>query len=200
MRKLVLFLGATLCLSGLAKAQDRIVSFAAPSPAAASPQFFGGEATQWQLAVGYQYNSIKLGSSRFNTNGFNTSIVRFFGNTFGLEAQVGAGFGNTGTTTSPSNLTAKSVFVGGGPHIAYRGQSRLEPWVHAIVGLEHFRFTQTAGQLGSNNAFAYTLGGGVDIGLNGFVALRAEGDYLGTRFFSGNQSNFQAIGGLVFNF
>jgi opacity protein-like surface antigen len=200
MRKFVLLLGAILSVSVMAKAQDRVMSFAAPSPAAASPQFFGTSTTHWQLAAGYQFNSIKLGSSRFNTNGFNTSIVRFFGNSFGLEGQVGAGFGNTGTSTSPSNLTAKSVFVGGGPRLAYRGESRLQPWVHAVFGLEHFRFTQTAGQLGSNNAFAYTLGGGVDFGLNRFVALRAEGDYLGTRFFSANQSNYQVIGGLVFNF
>lgn len=200
MRKFVLLLGATLCLSGVAKAQDRTVSFAAPSPAAASPQYFGPETTQWQLAVGYQYNNIKLGSSRFHTNGFNTSIVRFFGNSFGLEGQVGAGFGNTGTATSPTNLDVKSVFVGGGPHLAYRGESHLEPWVHAIFGLEHFRFTQTAGQLGSNNAFAYTLGGGLDFNFNGFVGVRAEGDYLGTRFFGTTQSNYQVVGGLVFNF
>jgi hypothetical protein len=65
--------------------------------------------------------------------------------------------------------------------------------------MEHFRFSQTAGVLGSNNALAGPAGGGVDIFLTPRIAFRGEADAVGSRFFSTNQRSFQVIGGLVFN-
>jgi hypothetical protein len=155
----------------------------------------------WQLAVGYQYNRDNLLGSPFNTHGLNFSLARYFGRWFGVEAQLGVGFlGNTGQTTTPPNLGAKSLFVGAGPRLTYRNRSRFEPWVHVVVGMEHFRFNQTAGLLGSNNALAGNAGGGVDIYLKPHIALRAEADAVGSRFFSTNQRSFQIVGGLVLGF
>jgi hypothetical protein len=166
-----------------------------------SSAFSEREYDPWQLAIGYQYNRNNLLGSPFNTNGLNVSLARYFGRWIGLEAQVGTGFfGNTGQTTTPPNLDAKSVFVGAGPRLAFRNASRIEPWVHLVVGLEHFRFSQTAGVLGSNNALAGAAGGGVDLFFRPHVALRIEADAVGSRFFSTNQRSFQVIGGLVFNF
>jgi hypothetical protein len=51
--------------------------------------------TKWQVAIGYQYNRINLVGTPFNTNGLNTSVVRFFGRWIGLEGQMGLGYGNT---------------------------------------------------------------------------------------------------------
>jgi hypothetical protein len=156
--------------------------------------------TQWQVSIGYQYNRINLLGTPFNTNGLNTSVVRYFGRWVGLEGQAGFGFGNTGATTAPPSLTANSLFAGGGPRLAFRGRSRIEPWAHAIVGIEHFRFSQTAGVLGSNTALGGVGGGGVDFRLSARAAFRVEGDWLATRFFSVNQRHFQIVSGLVFNF
>jgi opacity protein-like surface antigen len=156
--------------------------------------------TQWQFAVGYQYNRDNLTGSPFNTHGINFSLARFFGSWFGLEGQVGVGFGKTGLSTFPPDLTAKSVFAGVGPRLAYRGHGHVEPWVHGEVGVQHISFSQTAGLLGDNTAFGWVAGGGVDIPVNPHMAIRLEADSQGTRFFSVNQRNFQAIGGLVFNF
>lgn len=58
-----------------------------------------GDPSAWQLAIGYQYNRINLTGSTFHTNGYNVSVARYFGRWFGLEGQVGFGFGNTGATT-----------------------------------------------------------------------------------------------------
>ncbi len=71
--------------------------------------------------------------------------------------------GNTGQTTTPPNLDAKSLFVGAGPRLVYRNRSRFEPWAHVVVGLEHFSFSQTGGMLGSNNAVAGAAGSGEDV-------------------------------------
>jgi hypothetical protein len=150
--------------------------------------------------MGYQYNRINLTGKAFTTNGVNISAVRYFGSWFGAEGQAGFGFGNTGTTTSPSNLTTGSVFIGGGPRLALRGHSRIEPWVHAIAGLQHFRFTQTVGVLGSNTAFAGLGGGGIDLRLGPHLSFRVEGDVLESHFFSMYQRSFQGVSGLVLNF
>jgi hypothetical protein len=156
---------------------------------------------QWQLAVGYQYNRINLLGTPFNTDGLNVTVTRFFGRWFGLDAQLGTGFfGNTGTTSNPPNLGVHSLFIGGGPRLAFRGRSRIEPWVHAVIGLQDFRFTQTAGLLGSNQALGGAGGGGADFAFTPHLALRVEADVLETRFFSTYQRHFQVVGGFVVNF
>jgi opacity protein-like surface antigen len=189
---LIFSIGAAAQGQAGAGANGRSSPFPASAPSLDPPQ--------WQLALGYQYNRINLTGSPFNTNGLNGSIARYFGNWFGLEAQVGTGFGNTGSTTSPANLSVKSVFAGTGPRLAYRGHWRIEPWIHGTVGVEHLSFGQTVGLFGSNTAFAWTVGGGVDIPLSARTAFRGEADVLETRFFSVNQRNFQALAGLVVNF
>jgi hypothetical protein len=163
-------------------------------------KFSAPELTNWQFSLGYQYNRINLIGTPFTTNGLNASIARYFGRWLGVEGQLGIGFGNTGSTTTPANLSAQSLFVGGGPRLAYRGHGRLEPWLHVVVGMEHFRFTQTAGVLGSNTALAGAGGGGVDYILGQHTAVRVEADEMMSRFFSTNQRHFQIAGGLVFNF
>jgi hypothetical protein len=198
MRQTLILVGVVLCLSMPATAQR---------PAGAGTGVGSGrvssspsEFSKWQLTFGYQFNRINMLGSPFNTNGLNISTVRYFGRGFGAEAQVGGGFGNTGATTVPANLTSKSLFAGGGPHLALRSHGRIEPWAHALVGMELFRFSQTAGLLGSNRALAGMGGGGVDLRLTARTSLRAEGDWLGSRFFSANQRHFQVVTGLVFNF
>jgi len=155
----------------------------------------------WRLAISYQYNRDNLVGSPFNTHGINISGTRFFGRWFGAEGQVGVGFlGKTGQTTTPPNLNAKSLFAGAGPRLALRTRSRYEPWAHLIVGVEHYRFSQTAGVLGSNTAVAGLAGGGMDIFLETHLAVRVEADAVGSRFFSTNQRSFQVVTGLVLSF
>jgi hypothetical protein len=194
MRHALILVGIVLFLS---------ISTAAQGPAGvgsgsrpASTTDFG----QWQLGIGYQFNRINLTGSPFDTNGLNASLVRFVGGWFGLEAQLGLGFGDSGATTVPARLTTKSVFAGGGPRLAYRNRSRVEPWIHGVVGVEHFRFTQTAGVLGNNTSVAGAAGGGMDFKLSPHTAFRAEVDWMFTNFFSMNQRHFQAVGGLALNF
>jgi hypothetical protein len=154
----------------------------------------------WQVSAGYQYNQINLLGSPFTTNGLSVSAVRFFGRWFGVEGQIGFGFGNTGTTSTPPSLNVQSLFFGGGPRLAWRTHARIEPWIHVIGGEQHFRFNQTAGVLGSNTALAAAAGGGVDFFLTTRTAARVEADFIGSRFFSTNQRHFQVVSGLVFNF
>jgi hypothetical protein len=211
MRKFLLLCGVVLLSSVAAAAQSDISAIAAPSPAAAlpaSPQFAQrAQLTDWQISIGYQFSRFNMPSQTMNSDtvpaftvnddGLDVSFTRFFLSWGGLEAEAATGFGSGST---PQIASATSLFVGGGPRFARRGHGRFEPWGHVLVGLEHFRFTQTAIDYGSNNALAFMGGGGVDIHLNGRTAIRVQADYLETGLFSRSQSNFDVGVGVVFNF
>jgi hypothetical protein len=204
MRQTLLLLGAILCLFASASAQGPVGAGAGASAKARTGSTRHSDSTyelsDWQLAVGYQFDRENLVGTPFDTNGLNVSVVRYFSSWLGAEGQLGLGFGNTGTTTVPPDLSAKSILVGAGPRLALRGHSRFEPWIHANIGIEHFRFGQTAGVLGTNNALAVVGGGGVDFRLNPRTSFRAEVDWIGSRFFSTSQRSFQIVTGLVVNF
>ena len=204
MRRIMPLLGAVLifCISSAAQGPAGVGAGRGPrpSPSGRSRSIPASELPRWQLAAGYQYNQINLTGSPFYTNGVNVSLVRYLNGWLGVEGQVGLGYGNTGVTTSPASLTAKSLSVGGGPRLAYRGHWRIEPWVHGNAGVQYFRFNQTTGVLGSNRALAGLVGGGLDLSLNPQTMLRGEVDFIGTRFFNLRQRHFQATVGVVLNF
>lgn len=179
MRKFLIVCAAVLCLSMTAAAQER------------SP---------WQLGFGYQYQHYtNIQGEDFSNNGLHASMTRYLTDWFGVEGMVTAGFGHTSDTPS---LVAKSVFFGGGVHIAVPNQSRIEPWVHVIAGGDHFRFTQTS-TLGSMTSAAFMAGGGIDFKLGGRASWRVEGDYLGTHFTTPTaytQGNYSVGTGLIVNF
>ena len=107
------------------------------------------------------------------------------------------GYGHTGG--SP-NFVAKSLFVGGGPHVAVHNGSKLEPWGHVLVGWERFRFTEYNSGIGKNSALGFMAGGGVDYKVRTRFYFRVQADYIGTHFQSAMQKNYSGGAGLVFNF
>jgi opacity protein-like surface antigen len=68
-----------------------------------------------------------------------------------------------------------------------------------MIGLAHIH---TGGTLPgpSNTSFASALGGGLDYRLIKPVALRVEGDYIHTSFFSTTQNNLRLSFGVVLRF
>ena len=66
--------------------------------------------------------------------------------------------------------------------------------------MEHFRFSQTAGQLGSNTGLAGVMGGGADLRLTRSLTLTGEADQVATKLFGGYQFHFQAVTSLVFRY
>jgi hypothetical protein len=202
MQRFICLIGSMFLLSVSAAAQGPAGAGAGSGPKGQgrTHTFSPPENSTWQASLGYQYNQINLLGSPFTTNGLSVSVVRYFGRWLGAEGQVGFGFGNTGATSTPPNLNVQSLFFGGGPRLAYRNRARIEPWIHLVVGEQHFRFNQTAGVLGSNSALAGAAGAGVDYIMGTHTAVRVEADFIGSRFFSTNQRHFQVVSGLVFNF
>jgi opacity protein-like surface antigen len=206
MGKIMILCGAFLCLSLSAAAQDSTAAFDASSTAgepAAPASFSPSRRDAWQLGAGFQYQHFGVFGLSFHNLGYNAEVTRYLNDWLGIEAAAVMGFGHTNTLpTIPRSLVAKSFFVGAGPHIVVSNKSRIEPWAHVLVGLEHFRFTQTNNTLGlgSNSAFGFQAGGGVDFKLAGRVNWRIQGDYVGSRFSSAFQNNYSFGSGIVFNF
>jgi hypothetical protein len=185
-----------------AVAQDAPTAFDASSPAsepAAPVSFQPSDRAAWQLGIGYQYQHFKILGQTFHDHGYNTDLTLYLNDWFGVEGTAVMGFGSIG---APLNITAKSFFVGGGPHIAVHNDSRIEPWVHVLVGWEHFRFSQTNNVigLGSNSALGFMGGGGVDFKLFPRTYWRVQGDAIGSHFGNTRQVNYSVGTGIVFNF
>lgn len=214
MRKLLVVCAVVLLSSVAAFAQDDIATVAAPVPAAAlpaPPQIAAAPLLpDWQVSVGYQFDRFNMPSASalaknntgvpaftVNDNGVNGSFTRFFDNWGGIEAESGAGYG---TGSIPTIKAVGSLFVGGGLRVALRGHGRVEPWGHAVVGVEHFRFTQTNSNYGSNTSVAFVGGGGADFHLNGRTAIRVQADLLETNIVSQAEYSLQIVGGLVLDF
>ncbi len=211
MQKFLALCVAVLCFSVAVAAQDISTTPATtPGATAASPARRGGsDLPGWQVGINYSFVRFRSESKEdFNMHGFNTSVTRYLNDWFGLEGDIGAVFGDTPATGGPGpftagNLRAKLLLYGGGPHLAYRHGSRIEPWVHAVFSGAHFRFSQTGAptaNLSKINAFAYAVGGGVDFKLGPHLYLRGQGDFLSTRFFDTWQKNAQVQAGIVINF
>ena len=195
MRKFLILCSGTLFLS---------LILSVPS---ADAQIWEPDHGPMQIAIGYQYSHYDVFGTIFHDHGVNVTFAYHLFDpltgatsriTAALEGSAESGFDGQ-TAGVPPSRGAKSLFVGGGPRVALESNSRLEPWLHLLVGLDHIRFTQTS-TLGTANAFGFDAGGGVDIRLTGPLAWRVQADYLGTHFSSWIQSNYSVGTGLVFNF
>src|SRR5205085_8612164 len=64
-----------------------------------------------------------------------------------------------------------------GPRLIARNPLKINPFVQAVFGGSHL--TRTG--FGSSNQFAYSFGGGVDIGMLPHLYFRPQVDYVGLR-------------------
>jgi hypothetical protein len=104
------------------------------------------------------------GSGAFNANSW-----------FGVAGDFGVYEGHI-----PQSFTGETYMVG--PRFSYRKLDRLVPFAQALFGGSHFS-ASSGGITGGGNEFAFSLGGGGDIGLGSSreFAVRLEGDYFGIR-------------------
>lgn len=203
MRKILLYCTSALCLSFIA-VKPSIAGPCSPDNNEA-PGIYVPDRGCAEIGFGYQYQGYDVFGRTFHDDGYNVNIgVHLFDWLTGAEGRLTVsaegttafGFGHTGG--SP-DLDAKSLFIGGGPHVSIQSHSRLEPWIHIIPGWQHFRFTQGP-VLGSNSTFGFMAGGGLDIRVNRGVYWRVQGDYIGTTLQSSEQSNYSVGTGLILYF
>lgn len=172
------------------------------SPASSSqdkqhPTVFGVFQTyDWQATVGYTYLRFYIvphPSTVENTNGLNLGIVYYPGGKW-----IGADGEFIATFDSLYGHTLKLTAGMGGPRFRWAAPRGLEFWVHGLLGGSHF-VPQTT--YGSQGAFTYEAGGGVDIAVHHRrIAYRVQADLVGTRFFSTYQYSPKVSVGIVFKY
>ena len=204
MRKILMLCGAILALSMTAAAQDSTETLATPSPAgapAAAPKpSTSVDEYNRQIAISYEFSEFRhVGGLTFHGNGVNVDFNWYHNDWIGFEGDVASNYGMTPYGNFPKGISDDSVFVGGGVRVGYRRNHKVEPWGHALVGLQDFVFTQTS-TVGHNHGFGYLLGGGIDYKLAPRLYLQLEGDYLGSHILGVNQNNFKIDVGVAFNF
>ncbi len=180
-----------------------------------------GQESKAEVFGGYSFTneglspSLKsVGLDRVNAHGWDASFAYMVKKGFGIKADFGGAY---------SNLSASGVNIGDlsvhtflfGPQVTVPVSERVVPFVHALFGVAHGKFTASSmvtsvtssvgiGSLeASDNVFAMKLGGGMDVRVHKNVAWRTEVGLLHTRFDLGDtssQNHVQLSTGIVLKF
>ena len=132
-----------------------------------------------------------------NTNGFNYSIVFFprqLKNLVGADGEFVLGLGDQ------YPYQARFLLGLGGARVRWAPFTRtnIEIWGHGLAGASHYT-PQTP--YGKQGAFAYEIGGGVDINAHRWrYAYRLGVDMVGTHYFGTNQFSPKISAGFVYKF
>jgi hypothetical protein len=165
-----------------------LVPSATPDPQVGVQAIY--EKYQWQAYLGYTFfRFYEIPHVTHNTNGLNYSMVYYFKDWIGADGEF---------LTTWGGGCKHFLYGAGGPRFRWSLQHGLEIWAHGLVGYAD-SLTQTAN--GGQSAFAYTLGGGLDINAHHQrFAYRVQVDALESRFFGTNQFSPKVSAGIVFKF
>lgn len=144
---------------------------------------------------GYSYLHSSFAGTGLNFNGASGSLAVNLSPVFGIVGDFG-GYHNTTSGVSTNNFTY--LF---GPKFAYRGNEKVTPYFHVLLGGVHA--SSSFGTVSaSSNAFAMALGGGLDAKVAPHIAIRvAQVDYLLTKLpddKDDRQNNVRVSAGIVF--
>src|SRR5262245_29283810 len=135
-----------------------------------------------EIFTGYSYARL---DGDANGHGWNLSVAGNTNDWFGLVGDVSGHYGDDVNGNLHSFLF--------GPKFAYRKDPRVTPYFQTLFGASHL-----SDRPGSDTSSAWTIGGGLDVKLHRYVALRAiQADYFLTRFNDNSQHNARLGFGLV---
>lgn len=121
------------------------------------------------VSVGYSY--FRLGSSNgLSQNGVSGSLAFNPNRWLGIVGDFG------GYHASPGGVSVNTYTYLFGPRLTARNPTKINPFVQGLVGGSRVRVGSGGG---SSDQFAFSFGGGVDIGLLPHLALRPQLDYVG---------------------
>lgn len=148
------------------------------------------------VSVGYAFDHFNgsNGSDGFHLNGFDASVGFNWNRFFGFVGDFGVQHG------SPSGVSTTNTTYTFGPRISARVNDKFVPFAQALFGGAH-QSASVAGVKVTSNPFAFSFGGGVDLGIipGNRVALRPQVDYFGFHS-NGNTVNSERVSvSLVFN-
>lgn len=194
-------LGSNLMAPAIESFSPQPVSAPSLSAAAGAPRPSLGDAPPSPTTISYGRWDLDLGAvfTRFSSSiftasmvGVRSSLAYHFNDWLAAEGAVTSGFAPQIFDRDHVKYVDYMAGLRVGPT-----RDRFSPWVHGAIGGAHM-LPQTADN--SKNSFAAKAGVGLDYQTNSSVSLRAQIDWLGTRFFGETQNNFQASASLVVHF
>lgn len=169
-------------------------SSAAPEPAPPPQGVYGVvPKSEGEVFVGYTFfRFYEIPGAEANTNGAAISGVYYFKPRLAADAEFLGAFGTVAGSSS-------QFFMGSiGPRLRLPSRGSFELWGHALAG---FSSLSPKTPYGGTTAFAYEVGGGVDVNMRrGRWAYRLQGDAVGTRFFGTYQISPKVSAGIVYKF
>jgi opacity protein-like surface antigen/outer membrane protein OmpA-like peptidoglycan-associated protein len=187
--------------------------------------YSGGQnigAPKVELFVGYSYlrsvPALEDGNRLVWMNGGSTSLAYNINRYLGIVGDFGAYTnseirfqGAYGATVDVDNSNVGAFSYLFGPRLSFRNHSRITPFVQALFGGAHANevtlsnCTSSCTLLPSQNTFAWTAGGGLDIRVRRHFAVRPiQAEYLMTRFqdystgTTASQNDIRLSSGIVF--
>jgi hypothetical protein len=132
--------------------------------------------------------------NRYRNDGWEASITGNFNRFAGIELNVAC-------CQKPRSGNGPQYTFLFGPHFAYRGNARVQPFAHVLLGLAHGRQPAPYFHSTWRPGFAAGFGGGLDVKAMRFLWVRAiQADYLRESFRDDVQKNGRLSFGIVFRF
>ena len=136
------------------------------------------------------YSYFRLGGNGgLNQNGVSGSVAYNLHDWLGIVGDFG------GYHASPGGTSLNTYTYLFGPRLTLRNATKINPFGQALLG-----GSRIAGGGGSANQFAYSVGGGVDIGLLPHLAFRPQLDYVGLATSGGHTNCTRVSAGFVVHF
>ncbi|MDE3136390.1 MAG: outer membrane beta-barrel protein [Acidobacteriota bacterium] len=178
------------------------------------PAYAQTTASKIELAGTYAYMRTNINgpggySEGLQTNGGTGSVTYNVNNSWGVVAEVGGYNSSTISSAGGNDISFASYLFG--PRYSFRKWDTLTPYVQTLFGGVKGNHALTVGANGvsgqfqaDKNAFAWTIGGGMDAKVTNYLAVRVfQAEYFMTRWDNGGtnqQNNFRIETGLVFRF
>jgi opacity protein-like surface antigen len=163
------------------------------------------ETSKFDVFAGYSYvraNPSTSGVDGFNLHGGSASIAYNATDWLAAVADFGGYHSSDILGTGVDGTLSTYLF---GPRVSYRRHARVTPFGQVLFGVAHIG-DSGLGFSASNNSFAMSVGGGVDLKLSKHFSVRpVQLDYLLTRFDElgtggQTQNNLRVSTGIVFHF
>jgi outer membrane immunogenic protein len=166
---------------------------------------FAQDTPKFDIFAGYSYvrdNPSTSGVSSFNLHGGSASIAYNANHWLSAVADFGGYHANNILGSGVDGTVSTFLF---GPRLSYRHFGRVTPFAQTLFGVAHASGSGF-GINSTDNAFAASFGGGVDLRLSHHFSFRpAQVEYLLTRFPETSasretQNNLRLSTGIVFHF
>ncbi len=144
------------------------------------------------LSVGYSYLREGL-SNGINANGGSVALTGYANRWLGITGDFGV------YHASPFGISANTYTYLVGPRFAYRKSSRVTPFAQVLLGGAHLTASAGGGS-GSANGFAFSGGGGIELGISRHLAFRPQVDYIGIHSNGSTGNSVRASASIVYRF